>query len=687
MNKIYKFGGREHPFSNYYPASAAFEGITFSSGEGAFQAAKTLDIKLRETFVSIDPGKAKSKGRRLSLRPDWEEVKYDIMLDVLRSKFKDKVLRYFLLDTGGQHIIEDTTGWHDNVWGDCSCQKCKDVKGQNLLGKALMALRAELTVITIPPNITVIDWDYIKTLSSKTVHLHLHADVKAVSINEIGGSLFHLQCITVDEESKHFFSSADILYSKDKTQLLCFPCKKDGDVFAIPDHVTHVGAHAFMNCDKLTEITLPDGLQRIGSQAFWNCWKLKRIHFPAEVVEIGETALFGCSSLEEISVDKANPNYCSDDDVLYDKTQTQLIVVAAAKKREFFIVPETVRSFGVAAFRECTHLKRIHLPDGITELSRGLFDDCWHLEDIDLPFSLERINPVAFSHCHALKRIRIPFGVRSIGWNAFHWCEGLEEIHLPQYLKELGVDDLKHTFEHGATIVMCDNLKRINIPPRITELGASELSMHHALEEVFIPPTVTKIGERAFSVCPALTLTVYEGTAGHDYAVENKIPFRLASKIIAAHAGTGKTTLAANQPDAFTDLVAMPYKYLLPDTPMEEHEANKANPELEYHPEWPLNYFEAIKEAMKTGKTLLIPPAYPVLSELYRAGIPYTLAYPHPELKEEYRARYEARGNNETFMFYFVDGWDDFQESFKEDNYGTHLVLEAGEYLSDRLMP
>ena len=140
----YYFGGRDHPFSNYYAAPAEYEGLTFTTGEGAFQAAKTLDIAARRAFVSIDPGAAKGKGRKLELRPDWEDVKYQVMLNVLRSKFHDPVLRKMLLDTRDRLIIEDTTGWHDNVWGDCRCEKCQNIQGMNLLGKALMSLRTSL---------------------------------------------------------------------------------------------------------------------------------------------------------------------------------------------------------------------------------------------------------------------------------------------------------------------------------------------------------------------------------------------------------------------------------------------------------------------------------------------------------------------------------------------------------------
>ena len=140
----YLFGGGKHPFSNFYPVGCTYEGMTYMNGEAAFQAAKTLDKNEREKFQTANPSIAKRMGRRVQLRADWEQVKYQVMVDVLNSKFQDPQLRKTLLETGGKEIVEDTTGWHDNEWGDCSCPKCENKSGKNLLGKALMEVREKL---------------------------------------------------------------------------------------------------------------------------------------------------------------------------------------------------------------------------------------------------------------------------------------------------------------------------------------------------------------------------------------------------------------------------------------------------------------------------------------------------------------------------------------------------------------
>ena len=121
--------------------------------------------------------------------------------------------------------------------------------------------------------------------------------------------------------------------------------------------------------------------------------------------------------------------------------------------------------------------------------------------------------------------------------------------------------------------------------------------------------------------------------------------------IIAAFAGTGKTTLAAMYPEKVIDFICMPYKYYIPeDFSGIEHEAGKANPDLIMHEEWPSNYVDAIEEAIKLGKILLIPSVQRVRMLLRIRKIPYTLCYPKREAKEEYRQRFFNRKNSELFI-------------------------------------
>ena len=68
------------------------------------------------------------------------QVKDKVMLNFLRIKFMNAELRDKLLETGDSVLIEGNT-WHDNYWGNCSCAKCKDIEGKNMLGRLLMQVR------------------------------------------------------------------------------------------------------------------------------------------------------------------------------------------------------------------------------------------------------------------------------------------------------------------------------------------------------------------------------------------------------------------------------------------------------------------------------------------------------------------------------------------------------------------
>lgn len=117
----------------------------YGSSEAAWQAQKTLDLGVRKRFENYTPGGAKKMGRRVTLRPDWEDVKYQLMVDVCYAKFsQNEDLKEKLLSTGSEEIIENTTGWHDNIWGNCECPRCESKEGKNLLGKALMEVRSIL---------------------------------------------------------------------------------------------------------------------------------------------------------------------------------------------------------------------------------------------------------------------------------------------------------------------------------------------------------------------------------------------------------------------------------------------------------------------------------------------------------------------------------------------------------------
>ena len=132
-------------FSNFYLTNVNFEGLNFTSSEAAWQAQKCMDEEYKKIFQTKSPSEAKFLGRKVKLRPSWDTIKYNIMVKVCYAKFSQNLaLKEILLSTNEEILIEDTTGWHDNLWGNCDCPKCKYIIGKNLLGYALMEVREKL---------------------------------------------------------------------------------------------------------------------------------------------------------------------------------------------------------------------------------------------------------------------------------------------------------------------------------------------------------------------------------------------------------------------------------------------------------------------------------------------------------------------------------------------------------------
>jgi ribA/ribD-fused uncharacterized protein len=142
MKAITSFTGKYRFLSNFYPVSAYFDGVNYPTAEHAYVAAKTLDIDKRKEIQAIEtPGNVKRFGRSLSLRADWDNIKIDVMRQILKTKFcvyrSDTQVLAWLLATYPAELVEGNT-WGDTFWGQSPVGY-----GQNILGKLLMEIRNE----------------------------------------------------------------------------------------------------------------------------------------------------------------------------------------------------------------------------------------------------------------------------------------------------------------------------------------------------------------------------------------------------------------------------------------------------------------------------------------------------------------------------------------------------------------
>lgn len=160
-------------FSNYYPSPITVDGLRYPTVEHYFQSQKFTGSPRAEEYSRLiasqsTPNKAKVLANQqikggykwvqdlnaiirqysdVTLRPDWEDVKDNVMRKGVYQKFKQNPeLRNVLLSTGDAILVEHTS--RDSYWGDGG-----NDRGRNQLGRTLMEVRSLLRGETVPSGV------------------------------------------------------------------------------------------------------------------------------------------------------------------------------------------------------------------------------------------------------------------------------------------------------------------------------------------------------------------------------------------------------------------------------------------------------------------------------------------------------------------------------------------------------
>ena len=152
-------------------------------------------------------------------------------------------------------------------------------------------------------------------------------------------------------------------------------------------------------------------------------------------------------------------------------------------------------SIGEAAFRYCTSLYSINIPQTVTTIGNGAFFECQSLESIILPDDITTIGDENFYNCARMSDIHLPAALTTIGRDAFAYCGGLSSISIPEGVTILG----ENAFAN------CTMLTSINLPESLSAIGESAFYNCSYLSSVTVPNGITRIEDSTFEHCNALT--------------------------------------------------------------------------------------------------------------------------------------------------------------------------------------
>ena len=166
-----------------------------------------------------------------------------------------------------------------------------------------------------------------------------------------------------------------------------------------------LGAACFSGKD-IANITLPSTLEEIGANAFAYT-KLESLNLSENIQKLDPRFLYW-SNITKLIIDDNNLNYAVENDILYNKNKTELILpIKPVGTITEFEIPYGVNKIGKMAFYNQHKMTKIIIPETVKEIGKDTFGYCKGLTKIEIPSSVDTIGENCFDTCTNLNEIRI----------------------------------------------------------------------------------------------------------------------------------------------------------------------------------------------------------------------------------------------------------------------------------------
>ncbi len=307
----------------------------------------------------------------------------------------------------------------------------------------------------------------------------------------------------------------------------------------LPMNLDEISESMLENCTSLVSVEMSDGLLFIRASAFKGCESLEKLIIPGSVKTLAKGFAEGCTSLEELCVPYVGVGYgAAYLGQIFEPDMGEWDAEASNREN----VPETLSSVTVLggnitshAFASCSSLKAVYIKGATTHMiGAEAFHNCSSLRKVELPYGLSSISDGAFLGCvklnmiinktdtllsdystsdvydttnltdHMLSLVTKEEDIKSVT------AEGIlmlySEIHHEWYAIDVDTDDLDGVISFPATFVY--NKNTVN-RYKISDHFVNE-KLKPTIEKICISPAVKEIGQYAFKDSKNLKNVLYE---------------------------------------------------------------------------------------------------------------------------------------------------------------------------------